>query len=1029
MSGLFHVWSTTLPAPPTAPNPFDQFGPDRPSIPVDHEAAQAATKAFPQHGQPTDDQLLSAPGPSTLPPPPEPGTLTSAGSIPPLPPGATLDKLPSGYTLDRPQQPGGKFSDDQLLAAPGPDPRQLPAGYTLDRLPPPPEPGTLTSPGQRRNPFDQFNGQPARLPDGAVLDDNHPNSAGHWAGAITRGALDGLTGLADLTTTPLVRGVNDLTRAAGYTPSAGMIALGRSGDGQLNTDLDENHYNVPMADTAGQRIAGGIAGAVAPTVATMGLGEGLGAVAGAGRAAQAVRGVGQLLSGSKGLQIAGAATGGAANVAGQEAGLSPEDAALLGLGASFIPGAGMTARSVAGNAARGAFVNSIARTLTPEEAAQTVRAGTALDSYGAGGINSPAARAAYTSDLNSTIGQYRRAATAAGYVDPEDGRAIGQAAAMANGGAASPGAATAGVRALDLPGYHGDALEGSLGQLQAVSALPSGGGAVGPMSSLVAKAAPVVAGLSALGAAHGGDYYGAAELAGGAISGATIASPLLRLAGTVGDKMLGTSMTPAEARFAAAQRVASRAGMDTSGNPLGDLQSAVSDARGDVQDATINAQNDADQAALYAQADQAWKQHAAQQADVNGTWQKAIAQRDRQNASGQPDTLSAALWRDAEQSSSPNLAAVTTSQARGFQADQAGLAQRDAQDAAAQAATEARGRNLSDQAGAWLERQQMQAAKATNAGVPITGAAALTARDPQALFEATAGRYGSPADPDQQFLMKTAQRQIGSGPSPGGAAAAEAPAGRPSGVATGGLPGQPVGMAQGQLGGASTSLQATPGTMPPGAMPGPFLGMLPSGGGALAQAIFRDYHPTQPLPSPAELHNAVDDLSADALITPQLADHLHAGGNAPSRHVAANIADRVATGRGLPSILDPQTQALQDAQRQFSTPNGQQQAAQATADVQAAMGGPTGAPGTPIPNGGPRGPVLNLPRYQAAVGSYQQHARMMFAVATTPAAKTAVAQIAATPAAADKQAILDVFKAENPGADASVFTPQLMKGV
>ena len=674
-------------------------------------------------------------------------------------------------------------------------------------------------------------------------------------------------------------------------------------------------------------------------------------------------------------------------------------------------------------------MNSIARTLTPEEAAQTVRAGTALDSYGAGGINSPAARAAYTSDLNSAAGQYRRAATAAGYVDTEGGREIGQAATLANSGAATPGTATAGVRALDLPGYHQDALEGTIGQLQAVSALPSGGGAVGPMSSLVAKAAPVMAGLSALGAAHGGDYYGAAELAGGAIAGRTIASPLLRLAGTVGDKVLGTSMTPAEARFAAAQRVASRAGLDTSGNPLGDLQSAVSDARGDVQDAATNAQDDADQAALYAQADQAWKQHAAQQAGAEGTWQKAMAQRDRQNAAGQPDTLSAALWRDAEQSNSPNLSAVTTSQARGFQADQAGLAQRDAQDAAAQAGMEARGRNLSDQAGAWLERQHIQAAKTANPGVPITGAAALAARDPQALFEATAGRYGSPADPTHQTLMQDAQGQYGPAPSPAGAAPTGAPAGRPSGVATGGLGGQPVGMPQGQVGGASTSLQTTPAAVSSGAVPGPSLGMLPSGGGALAQSIFRDYHPTQPLPAPAELHSAVDDLAADGLITPQLADHLHAGGNAPDRHVAANIADRVATGRGLPSILDPQVQALQDAHRQFVTPAGQQQAAQATADVQAVMGGPTGAPGTPMPNGGPRGPVLNLPRYQAAVSSYQQHARMMFQVATTPAAKTAVAKIAATPAAADKQAILDVYKAENPGADASVFTPQLMKGV
>ncbi len=68
--------------------------------------------------------------------------------------------------------------------------------------------------GRQPNPFDQFDGQPAMLPNGAVLDDQHPNSAANWAGAITRGALDGLTGLADLTTTPLARGVNDLTRAA-----------------------------------------------------------------------------------------------------------------------------------------------------------------------------------------------------------------------------------------------------------------------------------------------------------------------------------------------------------------------------------------------------------------------------------------------------------------------------------------------------------------------------------------------------------------------------------------------------------------------------------------------------------------------------------------------------------------------------------------------------------------------------------------------------------------------------------------------
>ncbi len=678
-----------------------------------------------------------------------------------------------------------------------------------------------------------------------------------------------------------------------------MIALGRSGDGQLNTDLDGNHFNVPMADTAGQRIAGGIAGAVAPTVATMGLGEGLGAVAGAGRAAQAVRGVGQLLSGSKGLQIAGAATGGAANVAGQEAGLSPEDAALLGLGASFIPGAGMAARAAAGNAARGAFVGSIAKTLAPEEAAQTVRAGTALDGYG--GAGSAAAQAAYGADLNATVGGYRRAAVAAGYIDPEDGRAIGQATTAANNGTAAPGTAAAGVRALGLPADHQAALEGSLGQLQAVSALPSGGAAVGPISSLVARAAPYVAGLSALGAAHGGDYIQAAELAGGAIGGATVAGPMLRMAGTVGDRLLGTAMSPAEARLAAAQQVVGRTGMDTSGNPLTALQTAMGDAQ--TQAGILQAAND-------------------------------------------------------------------------------------------QLAAQARGQNLADTAGNWFERQLIQGAKKRNPDVPITGAASLTARTPQELFEATAGRYGSPADPTQAGLMMDAQQQYGPAPAPAAPRTAP-PSGSPAGVSGGPPPGQPVGMLQGQAGGASASLQQPPVGMSSGAasaapLVGPFdPTAAPSGGVALASMMHQDL--TGRAATTAQLHR-----SAGAVLDPQTAFEFASGTNT-SRDTAYKVA-------------------LHAAQ---SVPD------QAASDVSAVMG----TPGKPMPNGGPRGPVLNLPRYQAAVGSYQQHARMMFQVAPMPAAKTAVAQIAATPAAADKQAVLDVYKAENPGADASVFTPQLMKGV
>ena len=119
-----------------------------------------------------------------------------------------------------------------------------------------------------------------------------------------------------------------------------------------------------------------------------------------------------------------------------------------------------------------------------------------------------------------------------------------------------------------------------------------------------------------------------------------------------------------------------------------------------------------------------------------------------------------------------------------------------------------------------------------------------------------------------------------------------------------------------------------------------------------------------------------------------------------------------------------QVQGLQDAQRAFlSNPQSQAQA-----DVSAALGG-SAAPGVPaVPSAGTRGPVIDPVRYKAAVSSYQRHAQQMFQVAPTPAAKQAISQIAATPAGADKQAILDVFKANNPGADVSVFTPQLMRG-
>ena len=95
-------------------------------------------------------------------------------------------------------------------------------------------------------------------------------------------------------------------------------------------------------------------------------------------------------------------------------------------------------------------------------------------------------------------------------------------------------------------------------------------------------------------------------------------------------------------------------------------------------------------------------------------------------------------------------------------------------------------------------------------------------------------------------------------------------------------------------------------------------------------------------------------------------------------------------------------------------------ASQAGAEVSSLMG---------APNGGARGPVDNVYRWQGAANTYQRHATQMMQIAPTSAEKQAISQIAATPAAADKQAVLDVYQANNPGADLSRFTPQLMKGI
>ncbi len=304
-----------------------------------------------------------------------------------------------------------------------------------------------------------------------------------------------------------------------------------------------------------------------------------------------------------------------------------------------------------------------------------------------------------------------------------------------------------------------------------------------------------------------------------------------------------------------------------------------------------------------------------------------------------------------------------------------------------------------------------------------------------ALSQATAQAQREAADP---FAM--AQRQFvesggmqGSpveGPAPGG----PQPAPRPAPMV------QPVPQAPPQTApqspagvptGPSTASPATPVAQPAQGPSSGLQGGLPSGALALTQMVHRDYYPQQALPAFGEMADAINGLASQGAIHPLHAAAALSGQNVP-RQVAGMIADRVATGRGLPSILTPSA-PFQGAQEAFETAM-QGTAQQATADVQQAMGG-TGGGAATAPNGVPNGatngrpPILNMARWQGASNTYQRHAATMGILAPTPGEKQAISQIAAEPSSVGKAAIRDGYLAAHPGADARRFTPQLMKGV
>lgn len=811
------------------------------------------------------------------------------------------------------------------------------AGNPFDQFDAPAGPN---GPATSTNPFDQFD---------APAPDHGPGllaKIGHGLSVAGRSVLQGLT-------------------ASGSTmQGAGTAASILGSDAQIPVNADD-----------GDKIADDV-GLAKPTsalgkIASRGIKGATEAVANPFGAAQSLP-----------MTVASGALGEAGSEVAKDAGAPAWAQTATGIAAGLTPAGGAAARTGAANAVKGAMSSIAAKGMTTDDAVQTAILNDAIKQYQAaapGKVDGLTAASSYKKDLNSAIGAYRPLASKAGYIDAPGSNALQTATQQANSHTSTltgvPGSSLDVVQGLNLPGYHQDAVENGLNQLNTVSGQQFKGNSAGPLSTLGKGVGNLVSAIPF------------ADKLGGKIVG-----PAAARLGQIGDTVLGTQMTPAQAQHLAAQKALQKVGIPyPKQDTLGDLRGAISDAQGDIRDQQLNAKDTTADTSTGKQTDKAWAANDAAKAAQEAIWDKALAQRDKQTA---VDPLSNALWKDAEQQNNqaPNLNAVTNSQVKGFNADQGSLAKRDASEQAAEDAMKARGLNMSESAGNWMERQQIKGFKKDNPDVPVTGAASLSAQSPQDVFAATGGKYGSPAAPVDPRIS---QPQGSPPPAPQGPPQAPPAAPMPA---------------------PATPVAATPAMPPSGLGASP---LAPAGGKALVSMIHQGAYPQHPALQTHEIDSAINDMAADGTVHPLWADAALSGVNL-SRNDAAHVAERA---QQLRSTSD---QAVSDVQTAMGQAQPGSQPSQAVSDVKQAMGqSPTGA----IPNGGDKGPIQNLYRYNGKISSVDAHLAQMKMLAKSDAERQALDTARHTSSQSVADATKAQFAAENPGADLSRFTSIIMKKV